>query len=51
MDQTFEIHFAGDVIQAELDELGPLFDQVPVLGDHVAVTPATNANANHGSPM
>jgi len=39
-----------DKLQAELDELRPLLDQVAILGDHVAVPPATNANANHVVP-
>ena len=46
--QPLQVHFAVDVVQPQLDQLGALLDQVAMLGDHVAVTAAGDADANHG---
>ncbi len=44
-----QVHVAVDVVEPQLDQLGPLLNQVPVLGDHVPVPAAGNADANHGN--
>jgi hypothetical protein len=46
--QAPQVHFAVDVVQPQLDQFGSLLDQVSMLGDHVAVAAAGNADANHG---
>ena len=46
--QPLDVHLAADVIHAQLDELRPLLDQVPVFGHDVTVPAATYADANHG---
>ena len=45
---ALQIDLAVDVIEPQLDELGTLLDQVLVLGDHVAMAAAADADANHG---
>ena len=45
--QPLDVHFAVDVVHAEFDELGALFDQVPVFGDHVTMSAAADADADH----
>ena len=46
--QSLEVHLAVDVVEPQLDQLRPLLNQVPMLGDHVAVAAAGDADANHG---
>ena len=46
--KPLDADFAADVVQAEFDQRRPLLAQVPVLGNHVAVTAATNADTDHG---
>ena len=45
--QPFNVHFAVDVIQTQLDQSSALFDQVSVFCNHVAMTAAANADADH----
>ena len=45
--QPLEVHLAVDVIQPQLDQLGALLDEVLVLGDHVPVAAAADADAEH----
>ena len=47
--EPLEIDLAVDVIQPQLDELGPLADQVAMLGDHVPMAAAADGYANHGT--
>ena len=46
--QPPQVHVAVDVVQPQFDQPGALVDQVPVLGDHVSVPAAANADADHG---
>ena len=46
--QSLEIDVAVDVIEPQLHQLGTLLHQVAVLGDHVAMAAACNADTNHG---
>ncbi len=45
--QPLQVHLAVDVVQPQFDQTGALVDQVPILGDHVPVPAAANADANH----
>jgi hypothetical protein len=47
LQEPCQVHFALQVIEAQLNELRALFHEVPVLGDHRAVPPAANAHADH----
>ena len=45
--QAFHVHFAVDVIQTQLHQSSPLLDQVSVFRNHVAMTAAAYADADH----
>ncbi len=47
--QPLDIHHPPNVVQPQLDEFGALLDEVAVLGDRMPVSPAPDADANHGS--
>ncbi len=49
--QSLDVDLAVDVVESEFDELRPLFGEVAMLGDHVAVTSAADTNADHGEEI
>jgi hypothetical protein len=48
-EQSLEIHRTHDPIDAQLDQPNALFGQILVFGDHLAMPPPPNADANHGA--
>ena len=42
-----QVDLAVDVVQPQLDQLGPLFDQVLMLGDDVTMPATADTDANH----
>ena len=45
--QSFQVDRPNDVVQTQFDELSSLLRDVPMFGDHHAMTPTPDGNCNH----